>query len=66
MADPAHEGCITGIGIVSCLGEGLDAHWQKLSAGETILDETGFAPFPIHPICTLDFDKQIPKKGDQR
>src|SRR4051794_34904176 len=66
MTDPAREGCITGIGIVSCLGEGLDAHWQKLSAGETVIDETSFAPFPIHPICALDFDKQIPKKGDQR
>ena len=66
MTDPAREGCITGIGIVSCLGEGLDAHWQKLSAGETVVDEASFAPFPIHPICALDFDKQIPKKGDQR
>jgi 3-oxoacyl-[acyl-carrier-protein] synthase II len=66
MTDPAREGCITGIGIVSCLGEGLDAHWQKLSTGQTVIDETSFAPFPIHPICALDFDKQIPKKGDQR
>ena len=24
------ETWITGIGIVSCLGEGLDAHWQGL------------------------------------
>jgi 3-oxoacyl-[acyl-carrier-protein] synthase II len=66
MTDPAHEGCITGIGIVSCLGEGLDAHWQKLSAGETTIDEKTFAPFIVHPICQLDYDKQIPKKGDQR
>jgi 3-oxoacyl-[acyl-carrier-protein] synthase II len=66
MTDAAREGCITGIGIVSCLGEGPDVHWQKLSAAETVLDETSFAPFPIHPICALDFDKQVPKKGDQR
>src|SRR5690242_15371756 len=66
MTDPAREGCITGIGIVSCLGEGLDAHWQKLSAGETVIDETAFAPYVVHPICQLDYDKQIPKKGDQR
>jgi len=66
MSEASREGCITGIGIVSCLGEGLDAHWQKLSAGDTRIDETSFAPFPIHPICQLDFDKQIPKKGDQR
>jgi 3-oxoacyl-[acyl-carrier-protein] synthase II len=66
MTDPAREGCITGIGIVSCLGEGLDAHWQKLSAGETTIDDKTFAPFIVHPVCQLDYDKQIPKKGDQR
>ena len=66
MTDPAREGCITGIGIVSCLGEGLDAHWQKLTAGETSIDAKSFSPFTVHPIGALDFDKQIPKKGDQR
>jgi 3-oxoacyl-[acyl-carrier-protein] synthase II len=66
MTEAARDGVITGIGIVSCLGEGLDAHWQKLSAGETALDDQNFAPYIVHPICTLDFDKQIPKKGDQR
>lgn len=66
MTAPAREGCITGIGIVSCLGEGLDAHWQKLSAGETVVDDKAFAPFVVHPIGQLDYDKQIPKKGDQR
>jgi 3-oxoacyl-[acyl-carrier-protein] synthase II len=66
MTDDSREGCITGIGIVSCLGEGLDAHWQKLSSGETTIDDQRFAPYLVHPICPLDFDKQIPKKGDQR
>ncbi len=66
MTDPAREGCITGIGIVSCLGEGSDAHWRKLSAGETTIDDKNFAPFIVHPVCPLDFDRQIPKKGDQR
>jgi 3-oxoacyl-[acyl-carrier-protein] synthase II len=51
---------------VSCLGEGIDAHWQKLSAGEATIDDKAFAPFIVHPICQLDYDKQIPKKGDQR
>jgi 3-oxoacyl-[acyl-carrier-protein] synthase II len=66
MTDSARDGCITGIGIVSCLGEGLDAHWKKLSTGETTIDDKTFAPFIVHPICQLDYDKQIPKKGDQR
>jgi len=66
MTEASREGVITGIGIVSCLGEGLDAHWQKLCAGETALDDKNFAPYIVHPICALDLDKQIPKKGDQR
>ncbi|MDI3471185.1 MAG: 3-oxoacyl-[acyl-carrier-protein] synthase II [Pseudolabrys sp.] len=66
MTDAARDGLITGIGIVSCLGEGPDAHWQKLMAGETVVDATSFAPYPVHPLTPLDFDKQIPKKGDQR
>jgi 3-oxoacyl-[acyl-carrier-protein] synthase II len=64
--DPTREGCITGVGIVSCLGEGLDAHWEKLSAAQTTIEENKFFPFIVHPICALDYDKQIPKKGDQR
>ena len=31
MAEVAREVLITGIGIVSCLGEGADAHWQRLN-----------------------------------
>jgi 3-oxoacyl-[acyl-carrier-protein] synthase II len=64
MAD-AREVWITGIGIVSCLGESLDAHWQGLSA-PSIADTTSFAPYVVHRAVALDFDKQIPKRGDQR
>jgi 3-oxoacyl-[acyl-carrier-protein] synthase II len=63
---PDREAWITGIGIVSCLGEGPDAHWQGLSSGKPQADTTIFAPYVIHRIAALDFDKQIPKKGDQR
>jgi 3-oxoacyl-[acyl-carrier-protein] synthase II len=66
MTDPTRDACITGIGIVSCLGEGPDAHWDKLMRGETHVDDTVFAPYSVHPIVPLDYDKQIPKKGDQR
>ena len=59
---------ITGIGLVSCLGEGVDAHWQALNAAPftPTLDTETFAPFAVHPIVKLEFDKQIPKRGDQR
>jgi len=66
MADAAREAWITGIGIVSCLGEGGDAHWQGLSEQRIKIDAESFAPYLVHPLAPLDLDKQIPKKGDQR
>jgi 3-oxoacyl-[acyl-carrier-protein] synthase II len=66
MADAPREAWITGIGIVSCLGEGVDAHWQGLHDSKPVIDTETFAPFIVHPLAAIDFDKQIPKKGDQR
>jgi len=43
MAD-TREAWITGIGIVSCLGEGPDAHWQALGAGHPQPDTTTYPP----------------------
>lgn len=60
------EAWITGIGIVSSLGEGLDAHWDALEAKTINVDTTAFAPYMVHPISKLNYDLQIPKKGDQR
>ena len=57
---------ITGIGLVSCLGEGLDAHWNGFAAAKPVIDETNFAPYVVHPLAPINFDLQIPKKGDQR
>jgi 3-oxoacyl-[acyl-carrier-protein] synthase II len=66
MADAPREAWITGIGIVSCLGEGADAHWQGLAERRIKVDAETFAPYFVHPLAPLDLDKQIPKKGDQR
>ncbi len=66
MADAPREVWITGIGIVSCLGEGGDTHWQKLMEGNPSGDASLFPPFIVHPIAPINFDTQIPKKGDQR
>jgi len=61
------EVVITGIGLVSSAGEGVDAHLAALaSSAAPRLDATTFAPYPVHPIVPLDYDKQIPKKSDQR
>ena len=57
---------ITGIGLVSSLGEGLDAHWDALNAKRVNVDEKRFAPYIVHPLAPVSFDTQIPKKGDQR
>jgi len=66
MVEAARDVFITGIGLVSCLGEGADAHWQRLSEGRPTADLTTFAPYVVHPLAPIEFDKQIPKKGDQR
>ena len=60
------EAWITGIGIVSSLGEGLDAHWDALNARRINVDEKRFPPYIVHPLAPVSFDAQIPKKGDQR
>lgn len=59
---------ITGIGLVSSLGEGPDAHWQKLvQPGQLpVLDAGRFAPYTIHPLPEIDWNLQIAKRGDQR
>ncbi len=63
----ANDIWITGIGLVSCAGEGRAAHRAALDAtAPTALDATSHTPFPLHPGPALELDRQIPKKGDQR
>jgi 3-oxoacyl-[acyl-carrier-protein] synthase II len=70
MSEPNATGTrevwITGIGIVSSLGEGLDAHWQALNEKKINSETQRFAPYIVHPLAPVSFDAQIPKKGDQR
>ena len=47
MPEPA-EVWITGIGLASSLGEGLDANWEALQAGRVNTDEKTFAPYVVH------------------
>jgi len=59
---------ITGIGLVSSLGEGNDAHWEKMTADRPapVIDTERFAPFVVHPLPQIDWSLQIAKRGDQR
>jgi 3-oxoacyl-[acyl-carrier-protein] synthase II len=63
------DALITGIGLISSLGEGIEAHWDALNRPggfRPTLDAASFAPWPVHPMAHLDLDRQIPKRGDQR
>ena len=67
MSSP-HDVVISGIGLVSSLGEGSDAHWHKLAQSglEPVLETARFAPYTVHPLPEIDWNLQIAKRGDQR
>jgi 3-oxoacyl-[acyl-carrier-protein] synthase II len=65
--DTSRETWITGIGLLSSLGEGIETHQTRLNSGDVPVTESKTYPgFLFHPLGPVDFDKQIPKKGDQR
>ncbi len=66
MAD--RDVLITGIGLLSSLGEGNDIHWNALTdpATKPAVEETRYAPYTVHPLPEIDWNLQIPKRGDQR
>src|SRR5215467_3508108 len=66
MKGVGRENWITGIGMVSCLGDGPDAHWQALEELEPTPDTANFAPYIVHPLAPIEFAREIPKKSDQR
>jgi 3-oxoacyl-[acyl-carrier-protein] synthase II len=59
---------ITGLGLISSLGEGADVHWLRLTgpyASTPIVDEETFAPYPVHRLEKVDFSRFVPKRSDQ-
>ncbi len=62
-----HDVVITGIGLVSSLGVGVDANWAALTADAAVVtDAERLAPYTIHPAPEIDWSEQIAKRGDQR
>lgn len=69
MAKSENDVVITGIGLVSSLGVGREAHEALIlgdSAPAPIVETERFAPYPVHPLPAIDWSQQIPKRGDQR
>ena len=62
MTDTAREVWLTGIGIVSALGEGPEAHWAALNDGRVAADATTFAPYVVHPLAPVNFEQQLTRK----
>ncbi len=58
---------ITGIGLLSNLGEGIEPHVAAAKGGlAPRIDQEAFAPYPVHVLGPVELDRQIPKKSDQR
>ncbi len=57
---------ITGIGIVTSLGEGVAIHAAALDGFQPNVDRERFAPYAVHPFVPVEMDRHIPKKSDQR
>lgn len=68
MAQHANEVWITGVGLVSSLGEDTAAHIAHLTGGgcRPVVDAQRYEPYCVHPLLPLDYSKQIPKKSDQK
>jgi 3-oxoacyl-[acyl-carrier-protein] synthase II len=58
---------ITGVGLLTSMGEGLEAAWGHLERGDPPpYDDKSFSPYIVHQLPPMTYDKQIPKKSDQR
>lgn len=68
MDNPFEQVWVTGIGLLSCAGEGTAAHMSALDDSNALplVDAQTFAPYPIHALPPIDMARQIPKRSDLR
>ena len=60
---------VTGLGLVSSLGEGHQAHWDALTrtpSSPVRIDATRFAPYSVHPLADVDIDRLISSKTERK
>ncbi len=63
MTNPRRPVVITGIGLLSAAGEGVDAHRAALAAGKPLgLDSEAFAPYAVHTLAEPDWSTQISRR----
>jgi 3-oxoacyl-[acyl-carrier-protein] synthase II len=49
---------ITGVGLLTCLGEGVETAWEHLERGDPPpYDDKSFAPYIVHQLPPMSFDK---------
>ncbi|MBP1882258.1 beta-ketoacyl-ACP synthase [Sinorhizobium mexicanum] len=69
MTKSANDVVITGVGIVTSQGVGVEPHVALLAAAgppKVRVETERFAPYPVHPLPEIDWSQQIAKRGDQR
>ena len=64
-----NEVWITGIGVISSLGEGCDAHWQALTTdpiSSPVIDSESIKPYSFHPLIEPDWASQISRRDKRQ
>jgi 3-oxoacyl-[acyl-carrier-protein] synthase II len=62
---PCRDVWITGVCLVSSVGDGPQEHWARLSGPcVPLLVEQGRTGWLVHPLPTMDFSSQIPSRLD--
>ncbi|MEE9376052.1 MAG: beta-ketoacyl-ACP synthase [Rhizobiaceae bacterium] len=67
MGENANPVWITGIGLLSSLGEGTEAHWDSINAATPLnIDVESFAPYAVHALGEVDWATQISRRDKRQ